>query len=102
MAKTYIKYIAKWEGGAKQGNAVLFFPEYAANLGNIVCYAHIGQHSEAALEYYRQCKNPNTTQQKAAIASLVKEYENTCYGGETLAQVYRDKQSYRKERYSNV
>lgn len=34
------------------GKIIAFLPELSANVGNIVCYAHIGQHSEASIEYY--------------------------------------------------
>jgi hypothetical protein len=34
------------------GKVIAFMPELPANYGKIVCYAHIGQHSEASIEYY--------------------------------------------------
>ncbi len=34
------------------GEVVAFLPELPASRGNIVCYAHIGQHGEASIEYY--------------------------------------------------
>lgn len=34
------------------GEVVAFLPELPANRGNIVCYAHTGQHGEASIEYY--------------------------------------------------
>lgn len=34
------------------GKIIAFLPELSANVGNIVCYAHIGQHGEASIEYY--------------------------------------------------
>jgi len=43
--KDFNKWIQKWEVEA-------FFPDLPANLGNILCYAHIGQHSEASLDYF--------------------------------------------------
>ena len=36
-----------------RGEVEAFLPDVPANRGNIVCYAHIGQHSEASLDYYR-------------------------------------------------
>ena len=36
----------------ESGDVVAFFPDHEANRGMIVCYAHIGQHSEASIEYY--------------------------------------------------
>lgn len=38
------------------GNVVAFLPELPANVGNIVCYAHIGQHGEASIEYYHSTR----------------------------------------------
>lgn len=34
------------------GKVTAFMPELPANYGKIVCYAHMGQHSEASIEYY--------------------------------------------------
>lgn len=31
---------------------VAFIPESAVRYGSILCYTHIGQHSEASLQYY--------------------------------------------------
>lgn len=36
-----------------RGEVCAFLPDSDVNYGNILCYAHIGQHSEASLEYYR-------------------------------------------------
>lgn len=38
------------------GEVVAFLPELPANRGNVVCYAHIGQHNEASMEYYHNTK----------------------------------------------
>lgn len=38
------------------GNIIAFLPELPANRGNVVCYAHTGQHGEASIEYYRDTK----------------------------------------------
>ena len=37
----------------KNNEVTAFLPQCMANIGHIVCYAHIGQHNEASLEYYR-------------------------------------------------
>lgn len=40
------------------GEIVAFFPnEIADNKGNILCYAHIGQHSAASIAYMKECLN---------------------------------------------
>lgn len=44
-----IKVIFRKDAG---GEVVAFLPELSANFGNIVCYAHTGQHNEASIEYY--------------------------------------------------
>lgn len=36
-----------------RGEVNAFMPDAEANPGRIVCYAHIGQHSEASMDYYR-------------------------------------------------
>jgi hypothetical protein len=40
----------------RDGTPVLFITDAPANYGNIVCYAHLGQHSEASVAYYRETK----------------------------------------------
>lgn len=58
------------------GNIVAFFPYEIADLnGNISCYAHIGQHSAASLEYYRGTK-PCTP---AEYADLLTELQSIGY-----------------------
>ncbi len=44
-----LKVIYRKEAG---GGIVAFLPELPAARGNIVCYAHTGQHSEASTDYY--------------------------------------------------
>lgn len=44
-----LKVIFRKETG---GAVVAFLPELPASRGNVVCYAHTGQHSEASIEYY--------------------------------------------------
>lgn len=44
-----LKVIYRKEAG---GEVVAFLPELPAARGNIVCYAHTGQHSEASTDYY--------------------------------------------------
>lgn len=35
-----------------RGEVNAFMPDSEANPGRILCYAHIGQHSEASMDYY--------------------------------------------------
>ena len=48
-------YPAKPDGHPE---CVLFLPHAAANPGRIVCYAHVGQHSEASTDYYSDTRPP--------------------------------------------
>jgi hypothetical protein len=36
-----------------RGEVNAFMPDSEANPGMILCYAHLGQHSEASMDYYR-------------------------------------------------
>jgi hypothetical protein len=65
-----------------KGEPIAFFPEASANPGMIVCYAHIGQHSEACNEYYRSCK-PIRGPLTGAAASLHHELSQS-YAPEAL------------------
>lgn len=44
-----LKVIYRKDG---DGKVIAFMSELPANYGKIVCYTHIGQHSEASIEYY--------------------------------------------------
>ena len=53
------------------------------------CYAHIGQHSAIAREYYlTDTRAPNTPDERAACAALVREW-NAQPGGLALREVKR-------------
>ena len=53
------------------------------------CYAHIGQHSSIEREYYlTSTRAPNTPDERAACAALVREW-NAQPGGLTLREVKR-------------
>lgn len=56
----------------KQDNEgiILFFPEYAANPGFIMCWNYRGGHGEACIDYMRKCKRAdiNSDAAKNAIA----------------------------------
>lgn len=58
------------------GKVIAFLPELPANYGKIVCYAHIGQHSEASIEYYHGTKT-----------ALPSEYEPL---NDELKRIYSD------------
>ena len=46
----------------KEYECEAFFPEAVASYGKIVNYAHIGQHSEAGLEWYWKSKKASPEQ----------------------------------------
>ena len=53
------------------------------------CYAHIGQHSSIAREYYRRdTRAPNTPEERAACAALVRDW-NAQPGDLILREVKR-------------
>jgi hypothetical protein len=49
-----------------------FLPDADVNPGHVMCYAHIGQHSEADFGYYQitQPADENTPEAQALIAEL--------------------------------
>lgn len=73
--KKYWKLTGEWE-------VMAFFPEVHVNPGNIMCYAHMGQHSEASYEFYMTTK-PCT---ESEYADLKRELEE-CLGYDDLKVV---------------
>ena len=57
---------------SKKYECEAFFPEAPAMYGNITNYAHIGQHSEASLDYYWKSKRASFEQ----YAELYKELQS--------------------------
>lgn len=56
--------------------AVAFFPETEANHGNIMSYMHIGQHSEASLEFYWTTKKATEAEYKPLLEELRAIYDD--------------------------
>ena len=56
---------------------VAFLPELKANYGNIVCYAHVGQHSEASYDYYIESKQCTEKEYNYLLEELKRIY-NDC------------------------
>lgn len=52
-----------------------FFPEAHVNPGNILCYAHMGQHFESSMDFYRSTK-PCYSEKE--YADLRRELETCC------------------------
>lgn len=60
------------------GNVIAFLPELSANVGNIVCYAHIGQHNEASIEYYHNTETALPSEYEALhkeLKAIYSDYE---------------------------
>ena len=49
---------------------IAFFPEIKANYGKILSYIHIGQHSEASVEFYWETKKATETEYKSLLEEL--------------------------------
>lgn len=72
-----IPFLAKIE---KDGTPILFFPDWYANHGMVVCYVRVGQHSEASVKYARSLKNaPEGTWE-----SLFKEWSDIPTGDDNI------------------
>lgn len=70
-AQDTVKVIAK----IAKGECELFFPEYEVNRGRIACWAFVGQHGEADIDYYNQCRNPKNSAEEALVKTAIKQYE---------------------------
>lgn len=62
--------------GNKPQTCVAFFPYSSANHGKIVCYAHLGQHSEASIHYYGKTRPAKPTQYAELLVELRGIYES--------------------------
>jgi len=58
----------------KKYEVVAFFPEASANYGRILSYMHIGQHSEADLEFYHNTKKATEDEYKSLLVELKMRY----------------------------
>lgn len=64
----------------KTNEVVAFIPESIVNYGKILSYMHIGQHSEASLEYYWETVKATEEEYKP----LLEELENIVYNDDIL------------------
>jgi len=102
MATLPFYFIPKWEGG-KDGNPVLFLPDMSANRGYIACYAHMGQHSEASMDYYRRCRRvAPDKKERLALAALIREYSGFLHSSEHMELVRRDTKRFQRVRRVRV
>lgn len=58
-------------------DVIAFMPELKANYGKMVCYATMGQHSEADLEYYHNTKKATEVEYEPLLNELKMVY-NDC------------------------
>lgn len=55
---------------------IAFMPEIPSNYGRIVCYAHMGQHSEADVEYYHNTQKATEAEYKPLLMELKAIYDD--------------------------
>lgn len=60
----------------REGNIITFLPELRVNHGNIMSYMHIGQHSEASLQYYWETVKATEEEYKPLLKELKSIYDD--------------------------
>lgn len=60
----------------REGNIIAFLPELRVNHGNIMSYMHIGQHSEASLQYYWETVKATEEEYKPLLKELKSIYDD--------------------------
>ena len=59
------------------GQPILFFPDEQNPRNHMVlCYAQVGQHSESSRAYMRQCKRPQTPEERKSALDLLRQWAN--------------------------
>ncbi len=59
------------------GDIVAFFPTLPSNPDRMVCYAHVGQHGEASMEYYYYRTKPaKPDEYTELLAELTQIYDD--------------------------
>ncbi len=77
------------------GEVVLFINDAPARPDHVLCYAHVGQHSEAALTYYTNgTRAPHDTSECAA---LLREYEQQPPRARLIVRRYLNRALLRKQ-----
>ena len=59
----------------KTNEVVAFIPESTVNYGHILSYMHIGQHSEASLQYYWETVKATEEEYKSLLKELKSIYD---------------------------
>lgn len=74
----------------EDGDVVAFMPKLEASPGCITCYAHVGQHSEASVEYMESLGEATPEQYADLHAELEGRGYRRADGLKTLIDYYRD------------
>lgn len=74
--KQTVKVLFRKTGSRKQKRIIAFFPEATVNFGNIMSYEHIGQHSEAAYEFYLETKKAKPEEYEELLEELRSVYSD--------------------------
>ena len=77
--KNKTQVIFKMENETDGEACIAFFPEVTRdclhhNCKMIECYAHIGQHSEACIEYFNECRQSTEKEYKDLFNELENEF----------------------------
>ena len=81
---TKVIFRKKWWGLTEGWEVMAFFPQATVNPGNVMCYAHVGQHSEASYDFYRTTKACTQKEYQA-----LKDELEECCGYDDLKVVQR-------------
>lgn len=76
MSKEVVKVLFRKFGCKKDERIIAFFPEATVNFGKIISYEHIGQHSEAAYEFYLETKKAKPEEYAELLEELRKIYSD--------------------------
>lgn len=91
------KYRVIFRKDRKSGEVIAFFPEsYNKRTGKMLCYAHIGQHSEADIIYYWTTKKASPEEYRNLFIELQNIYGRINGGEKPLQLVTRQRMSYRR------
>lgn len=59
----------------KDGEVIAFFPAFKTNPGMLTSYTHIGQHSEASIDFYKSCKTAEYAEYSKLLEELKEIYD---------------------------
>ena len=73
--KQNLKFLIRYEKVNGKNSPIIILPELTANNGFIVCYSHIGQHSECHIMYYK-CNTKKADFNDSNVISLINEIKS--------------------------